>query len=158
MIDTVFWNAYKDDGTLDRSSKLPPRLTALKIASQMAGEKYAKRYTASWANTKRIYSVPPLPDFEAAEKYVQKGEWDNAIMLWRRYTGNKDGKLAINARYNMAFAYEMKDDFDSALQWLSSARKMAEDYHNRENLKMIDEYRKILLQRQKDIERLNQEQ
>ena len=58
----------------------------------------------------------------------------------------------------MAFAYEMKDDFDSALQWLSSARKIAEDYHNRENLKMIDEYRNILLQRQKDIERLNQEQ
>lgn len=158
MIDTVFWNAYKDDGTLDRNSKLPPRLAALKIASRMAGDKYAKRYTASWANTKRIYSVPPLPDFEAAEKYVLKGDWDNAIQLWRKYTGNKDGKLAINARYNMAFACEMKDDFDGALQWLSSARQMAEEYHNRENLKMIDDYKKILLQRKKDIERLNQEQ
>ncbi len=58
----------------------------------------------------------------------------------------------------MAFACEMKDDFDGALQWLSSARQMAEEYHNRENLKMIDDYKKILLQRKKDIERLNQEQ
>jgi hypothetical protein len=121
MIDTIFWNSYKDDGSIDKSGKLPPRLTALKIAAQLAGEKYAKRFTASWVNTNRIYSVPPLPDFEAAEKYVKNAEWDNAIMLWKRYSGNKDGKLAINARYNLAFGYEMKDDIDSALQWLSSA-------------------------------------
>ncbi len=32
MIDTVYWNAYDENGNYQRNSKLPPRLAALKIA------------------------------------------------------------------------------------------------------------------------------
>jgi hypothetical protein len=102
VIDTIYWNAYDEQGNYQRNSKLPPRLTALKIASQMAGENYSKRFFASWVTVKRMYSIPPLPDFEAAEKYLVKGDWDNAIMLWKRYAADKNGKMAINARYNLA--------------------------------------------------------
>jgi len=157
MIDTVFWNSYDDAGNYNAKSKLPPRITALKIASQMAGENYAKRYLASWVNVKRSYSVPPLPDFEAADKYIANGEWDNAIELWKKYAADKNGKMAINARYNLALGYEMKDDIDAALQWISASQKIATDYHSSKELKLIEQYKNILVKRKKEIDLLNQQ-
>jgi len=156
MIDTIFWNGYDNAGNYRRNNKLPPRITALKIASQMAGENYSKRFFASWQSVKRSYSVPPLPDFSAADEYVQKGEWDNAILLWKRYAADDNGRMAINARYNIALGYEMKDDFDTALKWIVAAQQIATDYRSKEDLKMILQYRKILTKRQLDISRLNQ--
>jgi hypothetical protein len=155
LIDTIFWNAYDEQGNYQKNSKLPPRLTALKIASQMAGENYSKRFFASWETVKRMYSIPPLPDFEAAEKYLVKGDWDNAILLWKRYAADKNGKMAINARYNLALAYEMKDDLNTAIQWLTAAQQIAADYRSKEDLKRIAAYQKVLAQREKEVERLN---
>lgn len=155
LIDTVFWNAYDEQGNYQKNSKLPPRLSALKIASQMAGENYSKRFFASWETVKRMYSIPPLPDFEAAEKYLVKGDWDNAIMLWKRYAADKNGKMAIDARYNLALAYEMKDDLDTAIQWLTAAQQIAADYRSKEDMKRIAAYQKVLAQRKKEVERLN---
>lgn len=156
MIDTIFWNGYNNDGNYQRKTKLPPRVTALKIASQMAGENYSKRFFASWQKVNRLYSVPPLPDFAAADEFVQKGEWDNAIMLWKRYADDSNGKMAINARYNLALGYEMKDDLDTAQKWLIAAQQIATDYKSKEDLKMILQYRKLLLKRQNDIVKLSQ--
>lgn len=155
LIDTIFWNNLDDSGKPDTKSKLPPRISALKIASQLAGENYAKRYTADWVNAHRTYTIPPLPDFETAEKHIQKTDWDNAIQLWKRYADDKNGKLAIHARYNLAFGYEMKDDIDSAIQWINSAQQLAVSYHSRGDLKLIEQYKNILIQRKKDIEKLN---
>ena len=104
-----------------------------------------------------MYSIPPLPDFEAAEKYLQKNDWDNAILLWKRYADDKNGRMAINARYNLALAYEMKDDIDTAWKWLTAAKQIAMQYHSKENLKMITKYQNILVKRQEQIERLNQQ-
>ena len=155
MIDTVFWNGYDDQGNYQKQSKLPPRQTALKIASQIAGENYAKRFFASWKTVNRTYSVPPLPDFSEAALYIDKGEWDNAILLWKRYADEKNGKMAINARYNIALAYEMKDEIETAIKWLKSAHQLALSYRSKEDLKMIIQYQKVLDKRIKDISQLN---
>lgn len=156
MIDTIFWNGYDEKGNYMRNSKLPPRITALKIAAQMAGENYSKRYNASWQTVNRTYSVPPLPDFSAADEYVQKGDWDNAIMLWKRYAADDKGRMAINARYNIALGYEMKDDLDMAQRWLNAAMQIAVDYKSKEEIMQISKYKNILSKRQKDISRLNE--
>ncbi len=158
MIDTLFWNSYDDQGNYRRNNMLPPRVTALKIASQMAGENYSKRFFATWQTVNRMYSVPPLPDFAEADLYVQKGEWDNAILLWRRYADDSNGKMAINARYNIALAYEMKDDLDSADKWLVAAQQLAMDYRSKEDLKLIIQYRNVLSKRKKDIAKLTQDE
>jgi hypothetical protein len=156
MIDTIFWNKYDTQGNYNSKSKLPPRITALKIAAQMVGENYSKRFFATWQTVNRMYSIPPLPDFSAADKYVQKGEWDNAILLWKRYATADNGRMAINARYNLALGYEMKDDIDTAQKWLSAALQIASDYKSKENIRMIIKYQKVLTKRQQDIARLNQ--
>ncbi len=156
MIDTVYWDAYDENGNYDKNSKLPPRLTALKIASQIAGDNYSKRFFASWVKANRMYSIPPLPDFEAAENYIQKNDWDNAILLWKRYANDKNGRMAIDACYNIALGYEMKDDLDTSLQWLNAAQKIATDYRSREDINRILQYKKILEQRKKDVEKLDE--
>ncbi|MBN2635076.1 MAG: tetratricopeptide repeat protein [Prolixibacteraceae bacterium] len=155
MIDTVFWNAYDENGNYDSNSKLPPRLTALQIASQLAGENYSKRFFASWVKANRMYSIPPLPDFEAAERYLRKNEWDNAILLWKRYADDKNGRMAIDARYNLALAYEMKDEMETAWQWLDAALQIATDYRSKDDIKRIQLYQKVLSQRIKEVELLN---
>ncbi|HKI89478.1 MAG TPA: DUF6340 family protein, partial [Draconibacterium sp.] len=156
LIDTVYWNGYDDQGNYQRGYKLPPRETALKIASQLVGENYAKRFFASWQTVNRMYVVPPLPDFSEAANFVDQGKWDNAIQLWKKYTSDKNGKLAISARYNLALAYEMKDDFDMALRWLEAAQNLAVQYRSKEDIKMTLDYRKILQKRINDINKLNQ--
>jgi len=156
MIDTIFWNSYDEKGKYQKNLKLPPRQTALKIAARMAGENYSKRFFASWQSVKRIYSVPSPADFTLAANYIEKGEWDSAIAIWKRYAPDKNGKLAIKARYNLALAYEVKDDLLTAWQWLAAAKKLAVSYKSKEDIKMIEQYQKILAKRKKDIDRLNQ--
>ncbi len=157
MIDTIFWNAYDENGNVQRNSKLPPRLAALQIAAQMAGENYSKRFYATWQSVLRMYSIPPLPDFEAAAQYLQKNDWDNAILLWKRYADDKNGKMAIHARYNLALAYEMKDDIETAWKWLAASKQIAADYRSKDDLKMITKYQNVLAKRKEQIDRLNKE-
>lgn len=156
MIDTLFWNNYDNQGNYVKNSKLPPRDVALKIAAKMTGENYAKRFFASWETVNRMYSVPPLPDFSDAAYYVDEGKWDNAISLWKKYADERNGKMAINARYNLALGYEIKDDIETASKWLAAAQKLALDYKSKEDIKLIVAYQKALNQRKKDIIRLNQ--
>lgn len=155
MIDTLYWNALDQKGNVQKNTKLPPRLMALKIAAQMAGENYSKRFFASWETVTRMYSIPPLPDFEAAEKYIKQNDWDNAIMLWKRYADDQNGKMAINARYNLALAYEMKDDLITANKWLTAAQALAKSYNSRDDLKMIAQYQSVLAKRLNEVQQLN---
>lgn len=155
FIDTLFWNGYDSQGNYQKGYKPPPRLKALEIAAAMAGENYAKRFRASWETVTRMYSVPPLPDFSDAAYYFEEGKWDRAIALWRKYADDSNGKMAINARYNLALAYEMKDEISTADKWLEAARDLATRYRSKEELKMITSYMKALDVRKRQINRLN---
>jgi tetratricopeptide (TPR) repeat protein len=155
IIDTVFWNGYDNQGNYIKGYKLPARLKALEIASAKAGEIYAKRFYASWQTVNRVYSIPPLPDFTDAAYYFEEGKMDNAIDLWKKYTGRRNGKLAINAYYNLALAYEMKDEIETALKYLEQAHELALAYRSKEDLEMIQDYKEILMERIKEINRIN---
>lgn len=156
MIDTIVWHPYNDQGNYDRNYKAPPRLTALRIATSMAGENYSRRFYASWETVDRMYSIPPLPDFSDAAFYFEEGKWNTAIGLWKKYADDRNGKMAINARYNIALAYEIKDEIDLAIQWITAARDLAVKLKSREDLKRILNYQSILENRKKEIIQLNQ--
>lgn len=155
MIDTVFWNGYDDDGNYRKDYTPPPRLTALEMASALAGENYAKRFYGAWQTVNRMYSVPPLPDFSDAAFYFEEGKWDRAIVLWQKYADDSNGKMAINARYNLALAFELKDDLETAQKWLSAAFTLASNYKSRTELNTIRTYQKILDSRRKELLKLN---
>ena len=155
MIDTVFWNGYDNEGNYQQGYKPPPRLTALELASALAGVNYAKRFYPSWQTVNRMYSVPPLPDFSEAAHFFEERKWDRAIALWRKYADDRNGKMAINARYNLALAFEMKDDLETAQKWLTTAMELASTYRSKEDLKMILAYQKVLNSRRKELLKLD---
>ena len=155
MIDTIYWNGYDEQGNTIRGYHPPPRLEALKIASALAGENYGKRFHASWETVSRMYSIPPLPDFSEAAYYFEEGNLDRAIALWKKYADENNGKLSINARYNLALAYEMKDDIETAEKWLNAASQTAQTYRSKSDLQMIRTYQNALATRKKEINRLN---
>lgn len=155
MIDTIFWNGYDAEGNIQQNYTPPPRLTALELASAMAGESFAEKFSATWETVKRMYSIPPLPDFSDAAFFFEEGKWNEAILLWQKYSDDRNGKMAINARYNLALAYEMKDDFESAQQWLAAALTLAQSYRSKKNIQTIQLYQKILNTRKKDFSILN---
>jgi tetratricopeptide (TPR) repeat protein len=101
-----------------------------------------------------MYSVPPLPDFSDAAFYFEEGKWDKAIALWQKYADDSNGKMAINARYNLALAYELKDDLDTAQKWLTAAFQLASKYKSKNDLKTIQTYQKILEARKKELLKL----
>ncbi len=154
MIDTIYWNGIDEQGNFQQNYNPPPRQAALELAAAMAGESFARRFYPDWQTEKRMYSVPPLPDFSDAAYFLEEGNWDEAIVRWKNYTHDRNGKMAIEARYNLALAYEMKDDLETAQKWLAAARQLAESYRSKNNLQMIQLYQKALAQRQKDISAL----
>jgi hypothetical protein len=155
MIDTVYWNGYDDDGNLLQNYRLPPRLDALLMAAAMAGNSFAEKFYPGWQTVNRMYSIPPLPDFSDAAMLFEEGKWDEAIMIWTRYSDNRNGRMAINARYNLALASEMKDDLDQAYQWLISAMELATSYRSKKDQTIIKTYQNILAERQKDIRKIS---
>ncbi|MDD4143898.1 MAG: DUF6340 family protein [Prolixibacteraceae bacterium] len=154
VIDTIYQNGYDNEGNYMAGYKLPSRISALRTAARAAGEKYADRMVASWQTVDRLYSIPPLPDFSDAAYYFEEGKTEKAIALWGKYVNEKNGKLAINARFNLALAYEMMDDLEKARQWLSSAEDLAKSYNSKKELTIISYYKKELAQRFRDMQRL----
>jgi hypothetical protein len=158
MIDTIYWNGLDKEGNFEPGYLPPPRLTALELASVYAGSNYARRFYAGWQTVNRMYSVPPLPDFADAAFYFEEGKWNEAIELWQKYADNRNGKMAINARYNLALAYEMKDDLDTAQKWLTAAHELARTYRSKNDIQMIALYQKTLETRKREIALLNKMQ
>ncbi|RIH63281.1 hypothetical protein D1164_20735 [Mariniphaga sediminis] len=156
MIDTIYWNGYDNKGNYLENYAPPPRLNALHIAAALSGENYAKRFYATWQTVDRMYSVPPLPDFSGAAYYFEEGELGKAIILWKKYSDEKSGKLAINARYNLALAYELKDDLLTAQKWLAASLDLAQKHRSSKDIRMIKAYQKVLEKRIKVLETVEQ--
>lgn len=151
LIDTIYWNGYDQEGNYQPGYRPPSRLTALEMAATLAGENFAKRFSGSWQTVNRMYSVPPLPDFSNAAFFLEEAKWDEAIELWEKYADNRNGKMAIDARYNLALAYEMKDDLVIAQSWLNEAYSLAKKFRSKNYMRMIETYQKILKNRIKNL-------
>jgi tetratricopeptide (TPR) repeat protein len=151
MIDTIYWNGYDIIGQPIINYRIPPRVDGILLASAMAGESYAAKFYPGWQTVNRMYSIPPLPDFSEAAYFFEEGKWDEAMMIWEKYAEKRNGKMAINARYNLALACEMQDDLSSAQKWLASAMELAKSYRSTSDQKIISSYQNILYKRQKDI-------
>ncbi|MDD4426396.1 MAG: DUF6340 family protein, partial [Mariniphaga sp.] len=70
---------------------------------------------------------------------------------WEKYADNRNGKMAIDARYNLALAYEMKDDLVIAQSWLNEAYSLAKKFRSKNYMRMIETYQKILKNRIKNL-------
>jgi hypothetical protein len=158
MVDTIYWESSTDNGYFTKTA-LPPRIPAMQQAAQIIGENYAKRFYSEWLTVDRMIIIPPLEDFRMAGEYAGKQEWDKAAGIWKKYTDNRFGKLAISACYNLALSDEIGDDLSGSLKWITLATDMAKSYKKSEELKLTRQYQGILKKRLQEIEKSkNQEE
>ena len=148
MVDTIYWAQH--EGT--ENMRFPPRFEALKQASEVFGENYAKRFYSEWTEVDRSYFIPPLEDFRVAGNYMNEQNWDKAEEIWKRYSDPRFGRLAISACYNLALVSEIGDDLEKAIFWIGKAKEMARSYPGSDELRMSRHYASVLSKRLKEIE------
>ncbi len=104
-------------------SGLPWRRDAVKSTGQHAGDLYCYRIAPMWINVSRSYYKKGSDDLSDAAYFVRRGNWNDAIALWQKETGNADRKVAGRACYNMALASEKEGKLETALDWANKSFK-----------------------------------
>lgn len=151
MVDTLFWNRRNESGV---RITVPPRRNAIVLATEVYSENFAKKFFTSWETVQRVVVIPPVQEFNLATQYVAENEWEEALELWMRYTAERYGRLSVSARYNVALAFEMLNDIDKALEWIDQALVLSLKYRNKDELRLVQNYKRILSDRKIEIEAL----
>jgi len=99
------------------------RKKIIKDIAYYVGEQYAQYLSPSWQKMERKYFVSGSSEFDVANYYVQKDDFDSAILIWEKLTRSDDLKIAARACFNMAFAMELQGKFKQAEAWLNQSQE-----------------------------------
>ncbi|WP_416866647.1 MAG: DUF6340 family protein [Imperialibacter sp.] len=106
----------------DAVSQLIQKTEATRQVSRTAGSTYAYKIAPMPVQLSRFYYAKSkkTPEVRQGARQAQVGQWQGAIDTWRGRLSQsikrkEGGKLA----YNIAVAYEVLGDFDSAKEWAS---------------------------------------
>ena len=101
------------------SSFVPATYSSISKAGAYGAELYFNRIVPNFTREVRYYYTKGSHEMKAAKKSVKLGNWDQAIYYWEVETESQTNqKIRGKAAYNLALAYEIKDDFDKALEWI----------------------------------------
>ena len=102
-----------------------------------------------WVQADRIYFDGGSPEMRDAGVYVRENDWEAAAKIWEEIYGRvKSKKQKMYASFNLALAYEMKGDVDSAIQWLKKSQSYLDP--NTELMQIMEVY-SIQLEEKKQI-------
>ena len=133
----------------DARLRLPSKRSALKESGVFAGEKYGFRITPIWIKVSRTYYTGKAEELKLAKNYVKRGDWDQAIEIWKPLTENMDLKTARRAYFNLALASEIKGSLQTAVDYAKKSEQMGE--------KQASSYIITLKKRIRDEERLKEQ-
>jgi hypothetical protein len=104
-------------------------------SASRAGNEYGHRIAQEWIQETR-YLFRLQGD---AISYARQDEWDKAIDSWKGYTESNDLKTASMAAFNIAVAYEMKDDFINALEWAAKSYTLQKSPETDKYIEQLEE-------------------
>ncbi len=97
---------------------LPSRYDALVDASILTGANISKRMVPQWEKQERYLFTPKRPLFSEAIYAFSQQKWKEAIQLWgQAVEETSDANLKFYAINNIAIAYEIMGDLDSAIAY-----------------------------------------
>ncbi|MBI9059407.1 MAG: hypothetical protein JEZ01_16715 [Labilibaculum sp.] len=138
------------------AEKLPKRSEIFRDVAYEIGSNYADLFIPKWINLKRKYFISGDNRLSVAKYYLAQENWDAMIILWKEIANEDDDKLAGRACYNLALAYEVKEDFMAANQWI---RKSIFHYKKMKSksveFEMVKEYTMELIKRTKNKKKLD---
>ena len=123
--------------------------SAIRESGVFAGKQYGFRISPIWIKARRTYFKGKHDDLKLAKQYVEKGDWDSAITIWKDLVNSTDEKIARRSAYNMAIASEIKGGLDAAIEWAKKAKNLGE--------KKAYNYINVLNRRKIDKEKLKQQ-
>jgi hypothetical protein len=154
QIDTLYWNGF-DDANNFRKIKLPNKTDAIRLSAGVIGQNYAKHLIPDWKLVYRDIMTSGNPELQKALKLAQAGNWDEASVIWQRFSEEKNNRNQIIGFYNLALASEMDGNVDKALSFCSLAAKASTGMFNSPANEAVRKYAAILYSRKSEIEKLN---
>ena len=158
--DSIFWDSFVVKNNSNELA-VPDLEDALETLGSYMGGEYTKRVSPVWERNSRAIFTRGHHLFARANDLVQVQHWNEAAKVWY-YVFQNGSKLqkAISA-HNIALSYEMRNDFDEAIEWAKISKKQFGELKswqiNNSIVKMSEEYIDILLERQKDSIKLNEQ-
>ena len=120
--DTLYWN--DSDASV---RELFNRMTSIKKALNEAGFdaalQLADKIGTNWKDENRYYFSKGNPELKQAAKFVETGDWEQAMAIWKNIAENNSNTDIIKskAQYNIALGYEILGDIDQAISWALSS-------------------------------------
>ncbi len=148
VTDTVYWNQEEID-----------RPACITEAVWQNSEKAAKKITPYWITVNRLYHSDISLLYHTVDENIKKGDWDAAAALWMQvYNGEKKESMKkARMAYNMALFFEIKNDLNTALEWLENSIVIFKKHEAQSELKVCALYSDILKRRISLNEKLNQQ-
>lgn len=110
-------------------SIVPPQYNAIASAGAHGAQLYYDRIVPYFRRELRHYYGKGSAEFKLAQRAVRVNDWDQAIFFWQSYLENSSHmKKNGRAAYNLALAYEVNEDFQSALEWIDQSIKYGEKH------------------------------
>lgn len=132
--DTIYWNNIR---TLTLEQAKEASATAL-------ADTPMKHFVPQWNTTQRVYFSSGNANLKAAVPFIQKNEWDKALLEWKKaYDGAKNNRVKMEAAFNAALYFETHGNIREALSWCDVAESLRDDDDTR-NRNLIRWYRTVL--------------
>ena len=125
-------------------------------SSTFLGQSFCSKIIPTWIPVDRVYYTSGNSDMLQAEKFALNSDWLKAAKIWNTQTKSKKSMIAAKASFNMALACEMEGKFDVAIDWLVRSSSMMKQ-NNKEHQLICQDYIYALMQRKKDVVKLNQQ-
>ncbi|WP_372751023.1 DUF6340 family protein [Labilibaculum sp.] len=138
LIDSVYSEVSSTSYKELVDNTLPKRKDVFTDVSYEIGNQYAISLAPEWIDLSRFLFSSGDDRLSISQYYLDQNNWETPINLWTEMTSEKNLKLAARACYNLAVAYEIKDDFVQANKWLQESIK---NYYSL--TKLPAEYEKI---------------
>lgn len=118
IIDEFQVYSYASD--YEYYSIVPPAYKSISRAGAVGAQMYFDRIVPGFRREGRTYYTNGSHEMKAATKSVRRGDWDQAKYYWEvEIESHTSEKIISRAYYNLALVYEIKDDLDKALEYIS---------------------------------------
>ncbi len=154
LTDTLFFDQTQVNSYARYKGKTLGQL--LNNSANYLGRSFGPKVIPTWTQVDRMYYKSQNTEMLKAEKLALNQDWLKAAEIWNRETKNKNKKIATKASYNMAVACEMEGKPDAAIDWLVKSYRYLEK-NNENHRKNCQRYVNILVNRKKEIERLDKQ-
>lgn len=119
--DSIRWEGFDiQDGKAYADFMLPSRQEAIKLSAVRAAEKMTYVFTPHWKMQDRWYYTSLNSTMREGETFAKGSKWDEAIIRWETFYNKSSKKIdKAKAANNIALAYEMIDNMQLALEWVT---------------------------------------